>query len=74
MDERVQVGEIDPGERAADRESLSLEPARSARDATHGPLAGERRIGLRDAGQDGDVIDDDGGHGTLLWAGATIAR
>ncbi len=62
MDERIEVLEVDAGERAPDREPLPLETARRAGHATHGSLAGGGWIRLRDPGQDGDVFDDDGWH------------
>src|SRR3972149_3555075 len=74
MDERVEIGQVDPGERTTNREALPFEPARRARDASHRALAGDRRIGLRDAGQNGDVFDDDGGAVRLLVFSPTIPR
>ena len=76
VDERVQLGEIDPRERAPDRETLALEAARGARDAAHRPLAGHDRVRFRDSRQDGDVVDGDGRHGErfLFERCRTIAR
>ena len=62
MDERVDVGQVDSGERAADRKALALEPVRGGRQASHGTLAGDCRVRLWNAWQDGDVGDGDGGH------------
>ena len=62
MDERVEVGEVDAGEGAADREALPFEPARGVRDAADGALPGDGGIRFRDPRQDGDVFDDDGWH------------
>ena len=62
VDERVEVGEVDVGEGAADREALPFQAAPGDRQALDGPLAGDGRIGVRDAGQDGDVVDGDRGH------------
>jgi hypothetical protein len=66
VDERIEVCEVHAGEGASHREALALEPARGARDAADGPLAGGERIGVGDPRQDGDVVDGDGGHGTRL--------
>ena len=41
MDERVEIGQVDPGERAPDREALPFEAARRARDAPDRALAGD---------------------------------
>ena len=71
VDERVEVGEVDAGERAADREALALEPARRgghrADAALGGPGVGAE---VGEAGQDGQVGDGDGGHDALLALGA----
>jgi hypothetical protein len=75
VDERVEVGEIDAGERPPDREPLPFQPARSHGDAADGSLARCHRIRQRDPGQDGDVVDGDGGHvGALLARACIIAR
>ncbi len=63
VDERIEVLERDPGEGAPDREPLPFEAARRDRDAADGPLARDGGIRVRDPGQDGDVVDDDGWHG-----------
>ena len=77
VDERVEVGEVDAVESAADGEALALEPARGARDGAHGALAGRDRVRVGDPGQDGDVVDGDGGHGRfgpVVGAGAGAPR
>jgi hypothetical protein len=73
MDERVEIGEIDAGEGAPDREPLPLEPVWSRGHAPYGSLARHGGIGLRDTRQDGDVFDDDGWHGFDSFVSATIA-
>ena len=62
MDERVEVGEVDAGERPPDREALALETVRGDRDAADRPLAGDVGIRLGDARKHGDVGDGEGGH------------
>ena len=47
VDERVEVGQVDAGERAADREPLALEAARRGR---HGPDAARAGASGRPAG------------------------
>ena len=66
MDERVELAEVDAGERAAHRESVTLEPARRGRHAAHGSLAGMDGIGRGNARQDGDVVDGDGWHTAII--------
>ena len=46
VDERVEVAEVDAGERAADREALALEARGARRDAADRALAGDGRVGL----------------------------
>jgi hypothetical protein len=76
VDEWVEVGQIDAGERATDREALPFETARGAGDAADRALPGDGGVGLRDPRQDGDVFDDDGWHGawTPLSVGSIAAR
>jgi hypothetical protein len=62
VDERVEVLESDAGEGASDREPLPLESLWGRGDATHAALVGDRRIGDRDAREEGDVVGNDGGH------------
>ena len=62
MDERIEVLQRHPGERAPDREPLPLEPAWRVGDGADRPIAGDGRIRLADAGKNGDVGGDDGGH------------
>ena len=69
MDEGIQVRQFDPGERPPNRETLALEPARRRGDALDRPLRGDGRIRRGDPWQDGDVFDDDGGHGSKLLVG-----
>ena len=64
VDERVELGEVDAGERAAHREALTLETARGAGDAADGALGAELELD-RDARQDSQVGDGDGGHRDL---------
>jgi hypothetical protein len=73
MDKGIEIGQVDPGEGAADREPLPFEAARGDCHAPNGALARNRRIRLRDTRQDGDVIDDDGGHVVSLSV-VTIPR
>jgi hypothetical protein len=61
VDERVEVAQVDAGERAADREALSLEAGRRGGDRP-GPAAHRPGGGQRDARQGGGVLDGDGGH------------
>jgi hypothetical protein len=63
VDEWVEVGQVGTGERAEDREALTLEAARCRRDRTHRALCRDRWVRRRDAGQHGDVVDGDSGHG-----------
>ena len=63
VDERVEVGQVDARERAPDREPLAFEAGPRDRQPADRALAGDGRIRLRDPGQDGDVVDGDGGHG-----------
>ena len=63
VDERVEIGEVDAGERAADREALALEAARRGRDGADGPLGLVAH--LPDTGQRGDVVDGDCWHGVF---------
>ena len=64
-DERVEVLQVDAGERAADREALALVAGRRG-----GHLPDRARLvaepGLAQARQDGEVVDGDRGHGTHL--------
>ena len=71
VDERIEIGQVDAGEGAADREALPFEAVRRGRDAADGALLRDGRIGLRDPGQDGDVFDDDGWHGVRLLVSAS---
>ena len=68
-DERVEVLEVDAGERAAHREPLALVAGRSRRHLPHGAgLVAES--GLAQAGQDREVVDGDRGHWhPSPWAG-----
>src|SRR5207249_7434282 len=63
MDERVEVGEVDAGERTPDWKPLTLEAAGCGGDRTNRSLG--RIADLRDARQRGDVFDGDGWHGRL---------
>ena len=60
-DERVELGQVDAGERAADREPLPLEALRGG-----GHLPDRTRLvaqsGLAQAVENGQVVDGDGGH------------
>jgi len=71
MDEGVEVGQVDAGERPPDREALALVPLRGHRHAGHGALAGKDRVRFRDSRQDGDVVDGDGGHGVEFLTGGS---
>ena len=63
VDERIEILERDAGEGAADREPLPFEAVRGVRDAADGSLMRDRGVWCGDPWQDGDVFDDDGGHG-----------
>ncbi len=66
--ERVEVGQVDAGERPADREALALEAARRRRHrATGRSTASSAGAGMR--GSDEDVVDGHGWH-----AGGTLRR
>ena len=67
VDEWVEVGQIDAGERPADGESLPLEPGRRG---DHGPNRAYRDPPVDDGDplQRGDVIDRDGRHGSQVTA------
>jgi hypothetical protein len=72
VDERVQVGQVDPREGAADGEALALVALRRGRD-----LADRARTGVErgaDAGQEGDVVDGNGRHGWLPVIGWAVQQ
>jgi len=57
VDEGVQLPQVHAGERAADREALTLEPGRRGRHRHDRPLGRGGGVGLGDAGQDQNVRD-----------------
>src|SRR5262249_7999383 len=62
VDERVEPGQVHPGERPPDREPLSLEPGRRRGYRQHGALGHRGCVWLRNARQHQDVRNGDGGH------------
>ena len=60
VDERVEVGQVDPGEGPAHREALALEALRRGGDRPDRPVDGAHR-GPGDAGE-GEGVGGDGGH------------
>jgi hypothetical protein len=76
--EGIELGQVDPGERAADGEALALEAARRGGHASNAPRP--RPLGNeRNAVQLGRVLDGDGGHdpgllGKGSWTGTVIGE
>jgi hypothetical protein len=64
VDERIELGQVDAGERAADRESLALEAARRGRHGTDAAPGGGGSD-LRESLQCRDVVNGDGWHGVV---------
>src|SRR5215469_212006 len=62
VDERVELGQVNPGERAADREALALEAGRGRGYREHGALGSGCGIWFLDAGKYQDVGCSDRGH------------
>src|SRR5262249_9706888 len=62
VDERVELGQVNPGERAADREALALEAGRSRGYREHGALGSGGGSWFLDAGEDQDAGNSDRGH------------
>ena len=64
--------QVDAGERAADREALALEARRRGGHRAAPGAAAVAGSGLGDAGQDGEVVDGDGGHAAPPWLKAQL--
>src|SRR6516165_6164569 len=62
VDERVEPGQVHPGERPADREPLSLEAGRCRGYREHGAVGYRGGVWLRNARQHQEVRGSDGGH------------
>src|SRR5438034_3521060 len=68
VDEWIQVSLIESIERTPYRKALALDAFRSGGDGEHRTFNRYGRIDVRDARQDQDVIDGDGGHPPVLTA------
>ncbi len=72
VDERVELGQVNPGERAPDREALTLEAGRGRGHRQHRALGSGSVVWLLDAGQHQDVGNSDRGHDLSFGLGAWL--